>query len=84
MQPPQWLTSVAVFCSQPLEASPSQLPKPAVQASLHAPAEHVGVALAAPQMLPQVPQLLTVVIATSQPSDELPLQLPKPALHVPI
>lgn len=77
VQVPQWLTSVLMFCSQPLEASASQLPKPGLQASLHAPAEHVDAgALVKPQTLPHVLQLLVVLSATSQPSAVLPLQLP--------
>ena len=83
-QVPQWFTSVPVFCSQPLDASPSQLPYPELQASLQAPAEHEGVALAEPQTLLQLPQLLVEVRAVSQPSAVLALQSPKPALHDPI
>ena len=59
------------FVSQPLLASPSQLPKPGLQeATLQTLAIHAGVPLAALQMLLQAPQLLTSVVVFTQ----VPLQ----------
>jgi hypothetical protein len=44
---PQWLALVVRLVSQPLEAAPSQSPKPAAQVKLHMPLVHaVAVALA--------------------------------------
>jgi hypothetical protein len=59
-QPPQLLTSVWVFVSQPFAALASQLAKPALQVNPHVPPLQVAVALAGvAQTLPQAPQLLT-------------------------
>jgi hypothetical protein len=58
--PPQCARAVVTLVSQPLAALPSQSPKPALQASPHAPDMHVAEALAgAGHTLPQRPQLLT-------------------------
>jgi hypothetical protein len=59
-QPPQLLTSVWVFVSQPFAALASQLAKPALQVNPHVPPLQVAVALAGvAQTLPQAPQLFT-------------------------
>jgi hypothetical protein len=75
--------------SQPLDALPSQLPKPGLQVKLHIPALHVVVALArAGQALPQEPQLLTSVAVSTQdipqrtwPPEHPLTQRPVIALH---
>lgn len=55
---PQFITLVVVGASQPLPLDPSQSPYPALQVMPQAPAEQLGVALAAVgHALPQVPQL---------------------------
>jgi hypothetical protein len=70
--------------SQPLDALPSQSPKPALQVKSHLPALHVVVALArAGQAFPHIPQcVVDVFTLVSQPLDALPSQSPKPGLHV--
>jgi hypothetical protein len=75
---------VLTFVSQPLDRSPSQLPKPVVHVAPQTPATHEAVALAGVgQALPQRPQCAGLVLsATSQPSEPSMLQSPKPALHV--
>jgi len=67
VQVPQWLTSVPVFCSQPLAGLLSQLEKPELHAGTQAPAV----------------QLVVVLSATSQPLEAVLSQFPKPELHVP-
>ena len=58
-QTPQWVVPESA-ASQPLLASPSQSAKPVTHGAVHAPAAHVGVALArAGQTVPQVPQFIT-------------------------
>ncbi|MFO0627818.1 MAG: hypothetical protein U0325_19575 [Polyangiales bacterium] len=83
-QAPQFAVVLVMLVSQPLAGSPSQLPKPAVQAATaHAPCVQVAVALARAQAVPQAPQRLTVVSRfTSQPLERVPSQLPKPRLQV--
>jgi len=85
-QDPQWVELVLVFTSQPLEATPSQSAKPALQVKPQAPAEQVAVALAlAGQGAPQRPQCCTLVLVfTSQPLTALPSQLPIPATQAPM
>ena len=72
------------FASQPLVATPSQLPNPVLQVpSTHEPLEHAAPALAKEHALPQLPQLVTVVLVfVSQPFDAMPSQLPKPVEQV--
>jgi hypothetical protein len=83
-QAPQLLRSSVVGVSQPLEAMPSQLPKPAVHdARVQAPLVQAGLPLANVQVRPQVPQLVTVLVRlVSQPLLSSPSQLPKPVLQV--
>ena len=83
MQVPQWLTSVPVFCSQPLAGLLSQLEKPELHAGTQAPAVQAVVPFAFVQALLQVPQLVVVLSATSQPLEAVLSQFPKPELHVP-
>ena len=60
-----------VLTSQPLEATPSQLPKPELQlATWQVLAEQVAVALGRLHAAPQAPQLLTLLVRLRQ----LPLQ----------
>src|SRR5262249_61442955 len=69
--------------SQPLLARPSQLPKPGLQAMLHAPELHAAVPFVLLQTLPQAPQFLGVLSLVSQPLLARPSQLPKPGVaHV--
>jgi hypothetical protein len=80
-QPPQLFASVArTLVSHPLDATPSQLPKPVAQApTAHAPATHACVeTLVSAQAAPQPPQLLgSVAVAT-----QLPLHAESPAPQV--
>jgi hypothetical protein len=67
--------------SQPFEASPSQLPNPALQAMPQEPEVHDGVPLVALQERPQPPQLVRLLlVSVSQP---LPL-LPSQSWNVPV
>jgi hypothetical protein len=81
---PQCEVLVRVSVSQPLDALPSQLPKPGLQVKLHIPALHVVVALArAGQAFPHIPQCEVFVrVSVSQPLDALPSQSAKPGLQV--
>ena len=83
-QAPQLLGSTTTWTSQPSAGWPLQSAYPALQpAILQLPAEHAGVALAKRQVLPQTPQLLTLVLRlVSQPSAALLSQLPNPALQL--
>ena len=83
-QRPQCAALVAKLASQPLLATPSQLPKPAAQLdTAQAPAVQTGVALARLHARPQPPQWARVVpVFTSQPLAALRSQLPKPAEQV--
>jgi hypothetical protein len=78
---PQPVTLVAVLVSQPLAASPSQLPKPVLQAPTpHAPAVHVAVPLAVTQARSQAPQCAGALrVSTSQPLEATPSQSAKPS-----
>jgi hypothetical protein len=78
-QPPQFVTLVLVFVSQPFRTLLSQLPKPVAQDSPQPRSEHTGVLLGPDaQAMPHRLQLLVVLIAVSQPLPEFPSQLPKP------
>jgi hypothetical protein len=80
---PQLFASVWVFVSQPFEAWPSQLEKPALHALItQLPVAQVAVALARLQAVPHEPQLVSVVRLVSQPLVALLSQLPQPALQV--
>jgi hypothetical protein len=81
-QAPQ-LAVVLSVVSQPLPRTPSQLPKPLVQVTPHAPPAQVAVPLAyGPHAVPQVPQLEVELRLVSQPLPRRPSQLPKPLLQV--
>lgn len=84
-QAPQLPTLVCVLTSQPLAATPSQLPNPGLQVpSVHDPDAHDSEALAKSQIAPQEPQLVSVVRLVSQPFAALPSQFPNPGLQLPI
>jgi hypothetical protein len=81
---PQFDTEVFVLASQPVDASPSQLPKPVLQAIVHAPREQPADPFVPLQTVPHAPQFDTFVsVLVSQPLFGLLSQLPKPELHVP-
>ncbi len=84
-QRPQCDGLLRVSTSQPLDASPSQFSKPALQAKPQAPAAQVLVALArvghAALQAPQWARSLWVL--ASQPSPAVALQSAKGAVHVP-
>ncbi|MFO0651779.1 MAG: hypothetical protein U0326_36495 [Polyangiales bacterium] len=73
---PQWLTSVAVFTSQPSAAEPLQSAKPASHVPIwQAPATHAPVAWFGEHARPQPPQWATLVCgSTSQPLSAAPSQ----------
>ena len=81
---PQWASVVLVLVSQPFEATPSQLPKPALQvATAHAPAAQAAVALGSEHARPHAPQCAAVErVLVSQPFEGLPSQSPKPVAQV--
>ena len=73
----QWSGSVPRFVSQPLDAKPSQFPKPAAQVMPQELPEQVGVPLVELQATPQPPQFgAEEVVLVSQPLTTLPSQLP--------
>ena len=75
-QPPQALTAVCVFVSQPLVWLLSQLPQPVSQLlTRQFPVEQVSVALSRLHTLPQLPQCESDVRLASQPLLGLPSQL---------
>jgi len=76
---------VSRVVSQPLAALPSQLPRPAAQATPQVPALHVAVPPAGVgQALLQAPQWASEVrVSVSQPLAALPSQLPRPVMHMP-
>jgi hypothetical protein len=78
---PQFVAELAVSTSQPLSATPSQLPKPASQARAQAPSTQAGVALVCGgHRLPQRPQLVAALRrSVSQPLAASASQSPKPA-----
>jgi hypothetical protein len=68
VQEPQWAAFAVVAVSQPLAATPSQLPKPAAQVMLQTPAEQLGVPPVELQLFKHLPQFATlVVMSASQP-----------------
>src|SRR5262245_3455710 len=68
-QPLQLLTSVALFTSQPLLATLSQLAKVPVQApTAHEAATQIDIACGSAQALPHMPQLRTSVASFLQPA----------------
>lgn len=77
------MTLVRVLVSQPLPRLPSQFPKPELQTGAQAPALQAVVPFGFVQVVPQPPQLLTVLSGVSQPLLAAASQLPKPLLHVP-
>jgi len=82
VQLPQWSASPLRLTSQPLLASPSQLPNPELQAIPQMPAAHEAVPLLELQTLPQALQFATLVLmSTSQPLAALLSQLPNPEAH---
>ena len=75
---PQFAAELRTSVSQPLAALPSQLPEPAVQVMVHAPAVHTG-APPGPggHTVPQAPQLATLFnVRVSQPLAAMPSQSP--------
>jgi hypothetical protein len=81
-QPPQLVTLVLKFASQPLLALPSQLPKFALQVGTQTPVVHVVEPFGFAQPFPQAPQFdVDVFVLTSQPVDARPSQFPNPVLH---
>jgi hypothetical protein len=85
-QPPQSVSVVVLF-SQPLEAMPSQLAKPALQAGTQLPDGQLVVPLPFVQVEPQAPQFVVVFSDASQAVETRRSQLPKPGaqtmLHAP-
>jgi hypothetical protein len=83
-QVPQFAGLVFRFASQPLAATPSQLPNPALQERMpHVPDEHVSVAFRSEQTVPQLPQFAVLLcVFVSQPFVPSPSQLPQPGTHV--
>jgi hypothetical protein len=76
------LTSVLRGVSQPLVASPSQLPKPLLQRPrVHVPVPQLAAALARVQPTPQPAQFVAVFNGCSQPLASFVSQLPKPLLQ---
>ncbi|MBI5518036.1 MAG: hypothetical protein HY909_29970 [Deltaproteobacteria bacterium] len=87
---PQLPGSLPVLVSQPLAATPSQSPKPALQApTAQRPAAQDAVAFAREHTRPQAPQCIAdVCTLVSQPVEAIRSQSPKPeaqlcAMHVP-
>ncbi len=79
-QPPQCSRLVARSASQPLAGSPSQSPKPGVQASItHRPDSQRARALSGAHREPQAPQSVRLICrSTSQPLTASPSQSPNP------
>jgi hypothetical protein len=76
------LLRVFSCASQPFASLPSQLPHPASHVRIaHVPLEHVAVALAREHVVPQPPQLLSVLSCSSHPFALMPSQLPNPLAH---
>ena len=81
---PQFASVVFRFTSQPLEASPSQLPNPVLHAMEHEPSEQPGVPFVLLQTVPHAPQFVALVsVFVSQPVEPIPSQFPNPAAQVP-
>ena len=72
-----------MLVSQPLTATPSQLPNPGLHdGTEQTPFAQAAVPFAAPHDTPHAPQLVMLVRRlVSQPFAEMPSQLPKPALQ---
>ena len=80
--PPQLEVELCVLTSHPLLASPSQLPKPGLQAMVHVPEEQMGVPEVPLQTVEQVPQwLVSLAVLTSHPLLTRPSQSAQPGLH---
>jgi hypothetical protein len=76
-QAPQFAVEVFRFASQPVEARPSQLPKPVLQVTEHDPSAHDAVPLVPLQAVPQAPQFaVDVSVLVSQPFELFESQLP--------
>ena len=82
-QAPQWAALLRVSVSQPLLATPSQLPKLTPHdATVHATSTHAGTPDDTVQTAPQRPQCATLTRrSASQPSTGSPLQSAKPGAH---
>src|SRR5439155_1290992 len=79
-QAPQLVALVLRLASQPLVASPSQSPKPALHDStLQAPPEHTSTAFCDEHGMPQAPQLAASVSVLGSPP-----QAPKPTAQAPV
>jgi hypothetical protein len=85
-QVPQFASDVVSAVSQPLLVSPSQLPKPVLQAATwHAPLTHAGIAAGSEHARPHAPQFATEVVSgTSQPLLTCRSQSAKPAVQLPM
>ncbi len=83
-QRPQCDALAANSTSQPLVATPSQLPKPAPHAPIaHTPEAQLAAALAYAQRLPHAPHDATsVLVLVSQPFPAMPSQSASGAVHV--
>lgn len=83
-QEPQFATLVFRLASQPLAATPSQLPKPALHVRMpQAPDEQVAVAFRREHTMPQLPQFAVLLcVFVSHPFVASPSQLPQPATQV--
>jgi hypothetical protein len=83
-QPPQAEGLFVTFVSQPLATLPSQLLKPAAQATPHVPVLHVGVPFVLEQTCPHAPQCEVLDdVSVSQPFRASPSQSPWPGSHAP-
>jgi hypothetical protein len=83
-QAPQLAVAVFRFTSQPVDARPSQFPKPALQATAQDPSAQLAVPLVPLHTVGHVPQCATdVSVFVSQPFEETASQLPNPALQAP-
>lgn len=82
-QLPQLVTLVARFTSQPSAGFPLQSAKPWLhEAMAQAPLEHLAVAFARLQTVPQAPQFCVLFrMLISHPSAAMPLQSSNPGLH---
>jgi len=83
-QVPQFAAVVLRLTSQPVDARPSQFPKPVLHAIVHAPSEQPAEPFVPLQAEPHAPQFETFVsVFVSQPFVLLLSQFPKPELQVP-
>jgi hypothetical protein len=82
-QVPQFAVVLVRFTSQPVDANPSQLPKPELHEMEHVPLPQDAVPFVLLHAWPQPPQCATVVfVFVSQPFTALPSQFPNPALQL--